>query len=89
LSVRAQGVRRLGSAVLYLAWVAAGRFDGYWELRTGPWDGAAGGLLVEEAGGRITGITGAPVDLDRPSVLATNGLIHDEMLKVIAEVRAR
>ena len=89
LSVRAQGVRRLGSAVLYLAWVAAGKFDGYWELRTGAWDVAAGGLLVEEAGGRITGIAGAPVDLDRPTVLATNGLIHDDMLKVIAEVRAR
>jgi myo-inositol-1(or 4)-monophosphatase len=88
-SVRAQGVRRLGSAVLYLAWVAAGRFDGYWELRTGPWDVAAGGLLVEEAGGRITGVGGAPLDLDRPSVLATNGLIHDAMLKVLAEARAR
>jgi myo-inositol-1(or 4)-monophosphatase len=50
-AVRARGVRRLGSAVLYLAWVAAGRFDGYWELRLGPWDVAAGGLMVEEAGG--------------------------------------
>jgi myo-inositol-1(or 4)-monophosphatase len=82
-------VRRLGSAVLYLAWVAAGRFDGYWELRTGPWDVAAGSILVEEAGGRITGVDGAPVDIDHPSVLASNGLIHDEMLKVLAEVRAR
>jgi myo-inositol-1(or 4)-monophosphatase len=88
-SLRAQGARRLGSAVLYLAWLAAGRFDGYWELRTGPWDVAAGGLLVEEAGGRVTGIDGAPLDLDRPSVLATNGHIHDEMLKVLREVRAR
>ena len=88
-SVRAQGVRRLGSAVLYLGWVAAGRFDGYWELRTGPWDVAAGSLLVEEAGGRITSVTGAPLDVDRPAVLATNGRIHDEMLKVLAEARAR
>jgi myo-inositol-1(or 4)-monophosphatase len=88
-SVRAQGARRLGSAVLYLAWVAAGRFDGYWELRTGPWDVAAGSLLVEEAGGRITAIDGAPIDVDKPSVLATNRLIHDEMLKVLAEVRTR
>src|SRR5712691_9233261 len=61
-SVRAQGVRRLGSAVLYLAWLAAGRFDGYWELRTGPWDVAAGGLMVEEAGGQLTAITGGPLD---------------------------
>jgi len=88
-SVRAQGVRRLGSAVLYLAWLAAGRFDGYWELRTGPWDVAAGSLLVEEAGGRVTGIDGTPLNLDAPSVLATNGRIHDEMLAVLKEVRAR
>ena len=88
-SVRAQGVRRMGSAVLYLAWLAAGRFDGYWELRTGPWDVAAGSLLVEEAGGRVTGIDGAPLNLDAPSVLATNGRIHDEMLAVLKGVRAR
>jgi myo-inositol-1(or 4)-monophosphatase len=88
-SVRAQGVRRLGSAVLYLSWLAAGRVDGYWELRTGPWDVAAGGLLVEEAGGRLTGIDGGPLDIDRPTVLASNGLIHGEMLKVLSEVRAR
>ncbi|MGH6689917.1 MAG: inositol monophosphatase family protein [Gammaproteobacteria bacterium] len=88
-SLRAQGVRRLGSAVLYLAWVAAGRLDGYWELRTGPWDVAAGSLLVEEAGGRVTGVDGAPVDIDKPSVLASNGLVHDEMLNVLAEVRTR
>ena len=86
-SVRARGVRRLGSAVLYLAWVAAGRFDGYWELRTGPWDLAAGGLLVEEAGGRVSAIDGAPVDLERPSVVATNGRIHDEILAVLSDVR--
>jgi len=88
-SLRTQAVRRLGSAVLYLAWLAAGRIDGYWELRTGPWDIAAGSLLVEEAGGRVTGIDGAPLDVDRPTVLASNGHIHDEMLKVLGEVRAR
>src|SRR5207253_6174603 len=59
-SARAQGARRLGSAVLYLAWVAAGRFDGYWELRVGSWDVAAGSLLVEEAGGRVTALDGSP-----------------------------
>ena len=88
-SVRAQGARRLGSAVLYLAWVAAGRFDGYWELRVGPWDVAAGSLLVEEAGGRVTGLDGAPLDIERPTVLASNGIIHDEMLAVLREVRKR
>jgi myo-inositol-1(or 4)-monophosphatase len=88
-SVRAQGVRRLGSAVLYLAWLAAGRFDGYWELRTGPWDVAAASVLVEEAGGRVTGIDGTPLNLDAPSVLATNGRIHDEMLSVLDKVRTR
>ena len=88
-SLRAQGARRLGSAVLYLAWLAAGRFDGYWELSTGPWDVAAGGLLVEEAGGRVTGVDGAPLDLERPTVLASNGIIHDEMLAVLRQVRGR
>jgi myo-inositol-1(or 4)-monophosphatase len=88
-SLRAQGVRRMGSAVLYLAWLAAGRFDGYWELRTGPWDVAAGGLLVEEAGGRVTALDGGPLDLDRPAIVASNGRIHREMLKVLAEVRSQ
>ena len=88
-SVRAQGVRRMGSAILYLAWLAAGRFDGYWELRTGPWDVAAGSLIVEEAGGRVTALDGRPLDVDRPTIVATNGRIHDEMLKILAEVRGR
>jgi myo-inositol-1(or 4)-monophosphatase len=87
--MRARGVRRMGSAVLYLAWVAAGRLDGYWELRTGPWDVAAGSVLVEEAGGRVTSIDGTPLDLDRPAVLASNGIIHEEMLEVLRGVRGR
>ena len=86
-SVRARGVRRLGSAVLYLSWVAAGRFDGYWELRLGAWDVAAAGLMVEEAGGRLTAIGGGPVDLDAPTVVASNGRIHDEILSVLRETR--
>jgi myo-inositol-1(or 4)-monophosphatase len=85
--VRAQGVRRIGSAVIYLSYVAAGRVDGYWELRLGPWDVAAGALLVEEAGGRVTSLTGGPLDIDAPTVVASNGLIHEEMLTVIHEVR--
>jgi myo-inositol-1(or 4)-monophosphatase len=88
-AVRARGVRRLGSAVLYLAWVAAGRFDGYWELRLGAWDVAAAGLMVEEAGGRLTSLDGGPIDLENPRVVASNGRIHDEMLAVLREVRPR
>ena len=88
-SVRARAVRRIGSAVLDLAWVAAGRYDGFWELRLGPWDVAAGGLLVEEAGGRLTGLDGAPLDLDAPTLLASNGRIHAAMLAVLEEIRVR
>ena len=85
--LRARGVRRLGSAVLYLAWLAAGRLDGYWELRVGPWDVAAGALLVEEAGGRVSDLTGGALDLDAPSLVASNGRIHEAMLQVLREVR--
>ncbi len=86
-SLRARAVRRLGSAVLYLAWVAAGRFDGYWELTLGTWDVAAGALLVEEAGGRVTDLGGGPLDLARPAVVASNGRIHDAMLSLLGELR--
>ncbi len=86
-ALRCRGVRRLGSAVLDLAWVAAGRFDGFWALRLGPWDVAAASLFVEEAGGRVTNLVGAAVDLDAPAVVASNGQIHDEMLAVLREVR--
>ncbi len=87
-TLRARAVRRLGSAVLYLAWVAAGRFDGYWELSVGAWDVAAGSLLVEEAGGRVSDVTGGPLDLDRPTIVASNGRIHEAMLAVLEETRA-
>jgi myo-inositol-1(or 4)-monophosphatase len=86
-AVRCRGVRRLGSAVLDLAWVAAGRFDGFWELRLGPWDVAAASLFVEEAGGRVTNLVGATVDVDAPAMVASNGRIHDEMLAVLREIR--
>ena len=84
-SLRTRGVRRMGSAVLYLAYVAAGRLDGYWELRLGPWDAAAGSLMVEEAGGRVTDLGGGNLDLDAPSIVASNGRIHDEMLRTLQE----
>jgi len=81
-------VRRSGSAVLDLAWLAAGRLDGYWELRLGPWD-VAGSLLLEEAGGRLTDLTGGALDLDSPSLVASNGRIHDAILAVLRDVRRR
>jgi myo-inositol-1(or 4)-monophosphatase len=86
-SLRSQAVRRMGSAVLYLCYVAAGRLDGYWELRVGPWDVAAGVLMVEEAGGRVTDLDGGRLDPERPRVVASNGRIHEEMLLVLKEVR--
>jgi myo-inositol-1(or 4)-monophosphatase len=86
-SLRSRGVRRWGSAVIDLAYVAAGRFDGYWELRLMPWDVAAGALLVEEAGGRVTDIRGAPLDLDAPTLVASNGRIHDDILRTLEETR--
>ena len=86
-SVRARAVRRLGSAVLDLAYVACGRFDAFWELRLGAWDVAAGSLLVEEAGGMITGIDGGPLDVDAPTLVASNGLVHHDVLRVLKEVR--
>jgi myo-inositol-1(or 4)-monophosphatase len=80
---RARAVRRLGSAALDLCYVAAGRFDGFWEKKLQPWDIAAGALIVAEAGGRVTGMMGEPYQSRAGSVLATNGLIHDQMLETI------
>ncbi|HEV8307271.1 MAG TPA: inositol monophosphatase family protein [Methylomirabilota bacterium] len=87
LSLRARAVRRLGSAVLDLCYVAASRFDGYWELRLGPWDMAAGGLMVLEAGGRVTSVQGGPWSLEGPGVLASNGHLHAAIREVLAAVR--
>jgi myo-inositol-1(or 4)-monophosphatase len=86
---RARAVRRLGSAALDLCYVAAGRFDGFWEQKLQPWDVAAGALIVDEAGGRTTTTTGGAFQSRAGSVLATNGRIHIEMLEVIAGVTAR
>jgi myo-inositol-1(or 4)-monophosphatase len=84
-SLRAQGVLRLGSAALDLAAVAAGRLDGYWEFKINPWDIAAGVLLVQEAGGSVTLPDGSPLDLFARKVVASNGLIHDDMIGVLAK----
>jgi len=82
-ALRVHAVRRVGSAALDLCYVAAGRFDGFWEMRLGPWDLAAGGLMLREAGGKITDFLGNPVGLDGKHVVASNGKIHREMLKVL------
>lgn len=79
-----QGLRRTGSAALDLCYVAAGRADGFWELKLAPWDVAAGSLIVTEAGGRITDFAGNPFQGDGAETLATNGLIHREMVEVLA-----
>jgi myo-inositol-1(or 4)-monophosphatase len=80
-----RAVRRLGSAALDLCYVAAGRLDGFWELRLQAWDVAAGMLIVEEAGGRISDYAGDPVDLSRVQIVASNGLLHDAIRRGIAE----
>src|SRR6266513_2534053 len=76
-------VRRLGSAAIDLCWVACGRFDGFYEHKLEAWDSAAGYLIVEEAGGKVTDFTGNKFSHYQPHVLATNGKIHKEMLAVI------
>lgn len=81
--VATQGVRRLGSASLDLAYVAAGRFDGYWETVLNPWDFAAGALLVEEAGGRVSSLDGAPLTMASRSVLASNGRLHEALVEAL------
>ncbi|MFO7319257.1 MAG: inositol monophosphatase family protein [Limnochordia bacterium] len=83
-SNRCRAVRRLGSAALDLAYVARGALDGYWDLYLHPWDLAAGWLLVEEAGGKVTDLRGRPLTYGVRQILATNGKIHDEMLRVLA-----
>jgi myo-inositol-1(or 4)-monophosphatase len=85
---QARAVRRLGSAALDLCYVAAGRFDGFWEQSLRPWDVAAGALIVEEAGGRITGMDGTPFDPAAAHLVASNGRIHEAMLQVIKQTEA-
>jgi len=83
MALNAQAIRRAGSAALDLAYVAAGRFDGFWELKLKPWDKAAGCLLVSEAGGRVSDIHGGDFILDAPHVVASNGRIHTQMLETL------
>jgi len=83
LLMRAQGIRRMGSAALDLCYVAAGRLDGFWELNLNPWDTAAGFLILTEAGGSVTDFSGKPFSIDKREILATNGKIHQEMVDVL------
>ena len=88
ITLRSHGLRRAGSAALDLANVACGRYDGFWEFNLNPWDTAAGALLIQEAGGRVTRFDGAPFRLDSREVLATNGLIHQELITNFEEIFA-
>lgn len=81
--MQSRGVRRDGSAAIDMAYVACGRFDGFWEEGLNPWDMAAGRLLIEEAGGWVTGYNGEPFSIYTPPVCASNGKIHNEMLAVL------
>ena len=76
-------VRRLGSAAMDLCWVAAGRFDGFYEHKLNAWDSAAGFLIVEEAGGKVTDMKGKYYNPYQPGIIASNGIIHDELLAVV------
>ena len=87
-TLRSHGVRRAGSAALDLAYVASGRMDGFWEFNLNPWDTAAGILLVEEAGGRVTNFAGGQVRLASDEVLASNGLIHEELVSFFDDMFA-
>jgi myo-inositol-1(or 4)-monophosphatase len=88
ITLRSHGVRRAGSAALDLTSVAAGRLDGFWEFNLNAWDLAAGILIVEEAGGNVTGMHGEPVEITDRDVVATNGLIHAELLHEFDEIFA-
>jgi myo-inositol-1(or 4)-monophosphatase len=80
ITLRTHGVRRAGSAALDLCYVACGRFDGFWEFNLNPWDTAAGVLIVEEAGGKVTNFHGGPFELSSRETLASNGLLHEVLL---------
>jgi myo-inositol-1(or 4)-monophosphatase len=83
--LRAQALRRCGSAAMDLCYVACGRFDGFWELKLKPWDVAAGALIVAEAGGKVTDFQGREHRTDVPETLASNGLIHGAMIEVLGQ----
>lgn len=87
-TLRSHGVRRAGSAALDLAYIASGRMDAYWEFNLNPWDTAAGILLVEESGGKVTNFSGGKFRLDSREILASNGLFHEELLGFFSDLFA-
>ncbi|HEX8926820.1 MAG TPA: inositol monophosphatase family protein [Terriglobales bacterium] len=88
ITLRSHGVRRAGSAALDLANVASGRYDGFWEFNLNAWDTSAGVVLVREAGGTVTRFDGTPFQIDSREVLASNGLLHAELMQNFAEIFA-
>ena len=88
ITLRTHGVRRAGSAALDLCNVASGRFDGFWEFNLNPWDTAAGVLIVQEAGGKVTDFSGGEFQIASRETLATNGLVHDALLHEFGEIFA-
>jgi myo-inositol-1(or 4)-monophosphatase len=88
ITLRTHGVRRAGSAALDLCDVACGRFDGFWEFNLNPWDTAAGVLIVEEAGGKVSGFDGSPFQLNSRETLASNGLLHGALVNEFQEIFA-
>jgi myo-inositol-1(or 4)-monophosphatase len=88
ITLHTHGVRRAGSAALDLCNVASGRFDGFWEFNLNPWDTAAGVLIVEEAGGKVTRFDGSPFELNSRETVASNGLLHEALLAEFQEIFA-
>jgi myo-inositol-1(or 4)-monophosphatase len=88
ITLRTHGVRRAGSAALDLCNVASGRFDGFWEFNLNPWDTAAGALIVEEAGGRVSRFDGSPFELNSRETLASNGLVHEALVQEFKQILA-
>jgi myo-inositol-1(or 4)-monophosphatase len=86
LIIEAQGIRRLGSAALDLAYVACGRAEGFWEVNLHPWDISAGILIITEAGGTVTDFEREPVNAYTPNIVASNGRIHSEILRVLSKI---
>lgn len=88
ITLKTHGVRRAGSAALDLCDVACGRFDGFWEFNLNPWDTAAGVLIVEEAGGKVSRFDGSPFELNSRETLASNGLVHDALVREFEDIFA-
>ena len=85
--MKARAIRRVGAASLDLCWTAAGAFDGFWEMRLGPWDMAAGIVILEEAGAKVSDFDGSPVDLHHGDLIGANPRLHDRMLSVLRSAR--